>query len=78
MNALEELKELEAEIRSRLLNGESFNEIGQDSADQYIDLVEQIEGKSQYNFSEDMIRKYKYLHEFTQIKNDNFWGLWDR
>lgn len=72
MDALERLRELEADIDSRLLLGESLEEIGRDVADEYIKLVKQIEGKSEYFFSKEMIGKYKYLQMLSEIRNKKF------
>lgn len=73
----ERFRKLETEISSRLFMGESIDEIGQDVADQYIGSVKQIERKNEYDFSEDMVKRYKYLRELSEIRNNIFWNQRD-
>lgn len=71
MQYLERLQELEEEIRQRKLTGEKLQDTG--IFDEYIDLVQQIEGAPISEFTMKDAKKYKYLRQIMEFKNNEGW-----
>ena len=71
MQDLGHLRELEEEIRKGLLTGEQLQDM--EICEEYIYLVQQIEGKPISEFSMADEKKYKYLSLLSEHKINKFW-----
>lgn len=74
MNYAEQLKKLEENIRQELYFGKSFSDIGLEVVNEYISLVEKIEGKKIEKFTSETIIKYVYLLNLSEVRNKEFWN----
>ena len=71
MQDLEQMRELEEEIRKRLLTGEQLQDM--EICEEYIYLAQQIEGKPLSKFTMADEKKYKYLSLLSEHKINKFW-----
>ena len=71
MKYIERLRALEEEIKQLTFSGNDSQDIG--VSDEYIDLVQQIEGKPISVFTSEDVKKYKYLQRIADLKNNEDW-----